>query len=354
MKDVDFKNPSAKEIFLLCMEDVFGFVTDEDVDININREDFRDILVKYGLQSYTDLFIKYQIIWFEIRNIATKHKEQSDDNDKNLIPHKLKIAKILRLLLSNKTTRYQKMVLSVGDPTDNIKIADFELFNQLRDVFLKEFEKLGLNKTELSTEEALEIIDNEDEGDWFTDQGIETEEVRDNPGLVEWFRSEHCKPREISLELINIVISELQMIQDKKRGRFGAKIKNLGIGELAKRLSYIARIQDFFQQNESPSIKDFTLSNESCRFVYEYLYFWDLLDKNVKYDKEEKEKRANYIKSLIKFNQRYFEKGDFREIRNYLVMIDSDLELRINLFKKVKDGLISPEEFRKGLSLNRS
>lgn len=353
IQNLDFFYPSEKILFDLCMESIFGFESDNNVEIQIDRRALRDLLAKYDLQSYTELLVKYTIIWNELKVILDERRTKRHNNDKNLLPYKLKVSRILNLFLSGETTRYRKLVVSVSDPVSQINIADFELFNQLKEVFLKEFEKLGLNRTELTTDEALESIDNQEAWEWFADQGFDIDEIRDEPELVEWYRSEHCKARNISFELINETIAKLEIDQNKIKGRVGAKIKNLGLGEFAKRLTYLHTIKEFLNQNVYLSIKDFPLKNDSCRFVYEYFKFWGLLNEQINFERDDKEKRASYIKALIRNNKNYFEKRNFKNIRDYFFTIDTNLELMIDLFKKVKDGSISPEQFHKLLSTTK-
>ena len=350
----DFTKPSAEKIFDLCMEDVFGYVLDVEPEIKIAKKDLNDLLVNYNLQEFSDLLFRYQIILTEIQKGVDKYKMESDIEDKHLLSYKLKVSRILRLFLSSESTEFRNLEFVVRNKNQTINIADVELFEQQKTVFTNEFKRLGLHFTDLSTEEALNIIIADEAWEWFAESGFEVEEITEDPSLVEWFRANHSQPREISLELINKVISDLEFVMKNKKGRFGAKIKNLGIGELAKRLSYLARMNDFLNQDQYYSIKDFPLTNESCRFVYEYLYLWDLLPSKVSFDKSYKEKSANYIKSMINLNWAYFEKRDFRDRRKFFAMFDPDLEKRIELFKKVHDGRISPNEFHKRLSPKHS
>jgi len=345
----DFNNPSKEILFDLCMEDFGSLVSIENLHKEINREPFRDILVKYDLQSYTDLLKDYQIGWLYMQENLQEKRTQSDNSDKKLLSHSITVARILKMFLSREIANNNDLEIILGGQykIDNVGT---ELSNYLKEAFIKEFERLGLNETLCTKEEAIQAIHNGEDDDWFFNNGFEIDEILANPEsvtdeFIESYRSVHYRPREISLELVDNSVSELEMDKERKKGKAGAKIKNLATGELAKRISYIHRIKQFFNQNEYSSIKDYPLSNESCRFIYEYFEFWDLLSEHVRFDNTEREKRANYIKSLIRNNVNYFERGNFKDIRNYFIIIDTNLDLRIDLFKKVKDGLITLEEF---------
>jgi hypothetical protein len=281
--------------------------------------------------------------------ILKEKRNKRDNREKKLLPHSLKVAGILKMFLSREIRNTNDLKISVSD-LYKIDIDDPELLIQFKEVFLKEFERLGLNETEYTKDEAIEAIHNFEDDDWFTDHGIDFHDIEIDPesvteDLIDSYRSEHYKPREITLELVNNSVSELELRQNRLKGRFGAKIKNLAIGELAKRLSYLHRIHQFFNPNEHTSIKEYPLSNLTCRLVYDYLEFWNLLSDDIIHNVTTKEQRTNYAKSLIRNNEEFFNKMMYVELRYFLGMIDRNLEIKIDLFKKVKDGLITPEEF---------
>lgn len=195
--------------------------------------------------------------------------------------------------------------------------------------------------------------------DWFMEHGIDYHDIDDDPesvteDLIESYKSDHYKPREITLELVNNTVSDLEMRQNRLKGRFGVKIKNLAVGELAKRLAYLHRIHQFLNQNEFATIKEYPLTNESCRFGFEYLEFWKLLSNEVILHTATKQQRTNYAKSLIRNNEEFFDKMTYYELRYFLEIIEWNLERRIDLFKQVKDGLITLEEFHQKLSYNNN
>lgn len=347
----DFTNPSNQKCFFLCMEG-FYLWKDEDADIDdFRRLEFRDLLVLSGMQHFTDDLIDYQLGWKLAHDGLKIAREKREDRIKNSQPYALNIAKIVKMFLTGETTDYKNIVISARDLTQKIDVAGKELFDQLKEGFLKEFERLGLNETELTTQEAKEEVEDIVEGAWFDEYGCTAEEILSDPYFLEKYRLDHFKPRIVSMEIVNKAISEIELAQRRSKKGAGAKVKNLGVGELAKRLSYLHRIRQFLNQKEYSSIKEIPLSNETCRFIYDYLEFWNSLPKDVKFEKVEKEKRANYIKSLIRNNENYFSK-DFSYIttRDHLVAYDENLEMRIDLVKKVKDGLMTPDEYYKILT----
>lgn len=356
MQNIDFTNPSKELIFELCMGELKTLYEDQRVDlIVIDSEAHRDLLVRYYLQSYSDLFKEYMIGWIARKDSMDKLKEAYDNFYIEKVPYKIKVSKILKMFLSRELNN-NTLSVSITDLYDKIDFIDSKVFNQIQSVFIKEFERLRLNETEYTREEALEEIISADDPDWLIEyapsncfDGLNVYPDFITEELIENYIYVHYKPREINIELINNVITDLEMSVNEKKEKAGAKIKNLNLGELAKRLSYIHRIDQFLNQNKFKSIKDFPLSNKTCRFIYEYFEFFNLIYGHVKFDVFEKEKRTNYIKSMIRNNENFSKKGIFYDERSYPI-IDPYLELKIDLFKKVKDGLLSPVEFHERLN----
>lgn len=349
----DFNNPTTEVLFELCMEDYGSLAFLENLQSDINREAFRDFLVKYDLQSYTDLLIDYQMGWCYMEEILKEKREKRDNIEKKILPHSIKVARILKMFLSKEIRHTNDLKITVSD-LYKIDIDDPELLNQFKDIFLKEFKRLGLNETELTIEEAKEEVEDFVESTYFEEYGCTAEEILSDPYYLEKYRQDHCRSREVSLELVNNTVSELELRQNRLKGRFGAKIKNLAKGELAKRLSYLQRINQFLNQNEYVSIKEYPLTNKSCRFGYEYLEFWKLLSNDVILHTITKEQQTNYAKSLIRNNEELLDKMMYNELRYFLEIIEWNLEMKIDLFKKVKDGSITPEEFHQKLSYNKN
>ena len=350
-KKINFKNPSSRTIFQLCMNFVGGWELTEDVEIDINRESFRDLLAKYDLQLYIDLLIDYQLRWLDIQKVLDRRRTNFDDNKENVLPYKLKVARIMKIFLSGEQANFKNIEVSVSDLTEKIKIADNKLFDQLKEVFTNEFKKIGLDETIYTKEEVIEEIKNEEDidYDWLFDNGYDFEEIQTQPDLVdeyfiERYRKEHFKQREISLELVNNVIEELETWQNEIKGNVGARLRNLEIGVLARELSILRRTHIFLNQKRNTSFNNITLSRETCRFIYSYFEFWNLLPKKIDYDELEKDNRAKYIDSLIKNYEKSIESSNINPVRD-VVIHNSDLELRINLFKKVKDGILTPDQF---------
>ena len=351
LQNVDFNNPSMDIIFALCMENLKGFNENfHNKRDEIDMQSHRDLLVRYGLQSYSDSLIDYQIKWFDRSDSLNKWKRRSDNYDKNELTYHLKISGILKMFLSRELN-HNSLRISITDLFDKIDIGNINLINQVQGVIIKEFERLKLNETEYTRDEALEAIKLVDDPEWLGEfasgdcfDGITVYHDFITENLIEDYMFVHYKTREITLDLVTSVENELETSLNEKKGKVGAKVKNLYIGELAKRLSYIHRIPQFLNQNICASIKDFPLSNETCRFIYEYFDFWDLLYEHVKFDISEKEKRTSYIKSLIRNNLDAIKKEKLDFVKG-ISIIDTNLEIRIDSFKNVKDGIMTPDEF---------
>ena len=352
MQNIDFNNPTKEVIFELCMGDItIPYGNYEDFEIPINREDHRDILVRYDFQSYSDTLIEYQKKWFSRRDSMARLKIEVFDGYFEGLKYKLRVSKILKMFLAAESNNKSKIGVSFTDLYNKINLTDINLKELIKETIIKEFENLKLNETECTRDEALEeIITVEDPewlseyafGDCFDGYRVNLDFVTEE--IIENYIFSHYKPREVDLELINNVITELETSLNERKGKAGAKIKNMNIGELAKKLSLFHRFQKFLHQNNYSSIKDYPLSNNTCRFIYEYFDFWGLLYDHVKFDKSESDKRAKYIRSLIRNSVIFSERGLTDYEKMYKIM-DVNLESRIDLFKRTKEGLLTPEDF---------
>lgn len=343
----DFRNPSKEVLFELCVENFNELDGNyKNIKMDTNREAFRDILVSYGMQSYTDLLLDYQVKWFNFKDVDEFMQADDEPEKSRSLLHKIKISKILKIFLSQETMRQKSVKVSVSNRKDKVDIDDKDLLINLKEVFIHEFGTLRLNETKYSTEEAIEDLEKGIDWEFYSDYGVSKQEIRANSDLtkelIEDYKIMHSKPREITLDVVNEVLSELEQIQKQSVAKVGAKIKNQNIGSLAIRLSYLYKIKDFLNQDVILSIEHFPFSNKSCRFIYEYLEFWKLLNDDIDYAASEKENRTNYIKSLIKNYNIQVRKGTYENSSKVGIQFHN---LLIDSFKKVKDGVITPKEF---------
>ena len=129
--NIDFHNPSDQLLFRFCMKYVGGWQLTEEVQYNVEREAFRDLLVKNDLQQYTDLLLDYQIKWLDIARVLDQRRTMFDDNEKNTLPYKVKIATILKMLLAGEEKNYKNLEFSVSG-LYNVKVSESGLFNSLK------------------------------------------------------------------------------------------------------------------------------------------------------------------------------------------------------------------------------
>jgi len=361
IQNIDFNNPSEEMIFELCMDDLnFSFDTSKYCEIEINRVAHRDRLARYELESYSDMLIGYQKKWFIRQDSLNNLKKDVFLKYKEKLMHQLEVSQILKMFLTPGSIENDNLSITFTGLYNKIITREFNLKKQIQTALLKEFERLELNETELSREEAIEEIKDCDDPEWlqeyaagdcFDGNGVNPEFITEE--LIENYIIVHYKPRKITLELVNRIITENEASLKEDKEKVGAKIKNLAIGEFAKRLSYIYCFNLFLNQDKIDSIKVFPLTNKACRFIYDYFEFWGLLNDRVKFRKSEKEKRATYIKSLINNNERLAQKGILEMVKGYKI-IDPNLELKIDLFKKVKDGLKSQEDFQNRINIMKN
>jgi len=360
IQNLDFFYPSEEILFDLCLGDLKNLYDgNKDFKKEINRVAHRDLLVRNALELYSDMLFEYMRTWLARQDSLPRLKADVIKKYYEKLQYQLEVSKILKMFLYRESVENSNLSVTFTDVFDKIVIGDFHLKNQIHEVFLKEFKRLKLNETELSREEAIEEIKDCDDPEWlqeyaagdcFDGNGVNPEFISEE--IIENYIFVHYKSKEITLELVSKVITELEMSLNEDKGKVGAKIKNMAIGELAKRLSYIYIIQEFLKDKKDISIKVFPLSNKTCRFIYEYFDFWGLFYGLVKIDKSKQGNRASYIKSLIRNNENFSNRGIIEFVKGFKI-IDPDLELRIDLFKKVKVGSISPEQFHETMSATR-
>jgi hypothetical protein len=315
-----------------------------------NEVAHQEMLGGYRLLKFGDLLKDYQKKWKNRSDSMFKLRTEIHEKYKSLLKLELEVSRTLKVFLICET-KNKKLTVSFINPIDKVDINEIELQNLIKEVIVKEFEKLKLNETECTREEGLEDIINYEDIEWlfeyatppfFDGMSINPEFITDE--LINSYVFVHYKPREITLGMVNNVITERERLLDERKSKVGAKIKNLDIGELARRLSYLHVFEKFLNHNEFDSISDFPLSNITCRFIYDYFEFWGLLNDFIDFDIAEKEKRTNYIKSLIRNSKNFDDRGLREFVKGYKI-IDTNLELRIDLFKKVKKGLLTREQY---------
>jgi len=349
---IDLNRPHDDIVFELCMGRIsvpYGNI--DDPEIEQTEQLHRDLMAKYDLQRFSTQLYIYQKIWFRRKKSLKKLNEGIIDTYEKELQYKLKISKILKMFLLDKKSN-NNLTISFMNLTDKVVLEDSDLSSISMDLFLNEFKRLKLNETQCTWGESIVEIQKCEDPDWLGEfaslEPIVGELISPSlipEDIIENYSFVHYKEREVTLDLVNNVIDELEQALNSKKSIPGAKIKNLEIGDLAKRLSYLHQMGKFLKDEEQNSINIFPLSNETCRFIYQYLDFWGLLNDQVRFDEEEKEKRTNYIKSLIR-NFKNYSKDNLKKIIPGTGIRDSHLETRIDLYKMVTRSKISPQEFQ--------
>lgn len=171
IRNIDFENPSKELIFDLCMGDVrILYGKYDEPNLEIDRVSHRDLLVKYDLQSFSELLVNYMGKWFQRQDSMLKAKREIFDryyHDK--VPYKLKVAEILKMFISGQRNEMENLEVSVTYENGKINIVEPVLINQVNEVIINEFKRLKLNETELSREEAIGEILECDDQDWMNE-----------------------------------------------------------------------------------------------------------------------------------------------------------------------------------------
>lgn len=355
LSDYDVNNLPADIIYCLCMnpvdeniyENIIGINYEDEFENfiakqNYSEQEFLRILFSGRLERYKDLIIS-GIVDLKIEEAAHQKSIIEVEESQAEKDYKRTIIQMLYTTMKANLEENKTLDISITDIRDNkIKASNPNLSIAIEQALSDEFIRLKLNESELTIDEARASITNQEDIDFFLGN-----EEGDNPnyflikdGLitfipeavsdedVEYYAQCHTLQREVSYELVSDVYQGIIINKEPFRKKKGAKVINSALSSFLLRLSFLVRFDNFLSQNEINDIWKYKISNKTCLLIYDFLSLFDgIFRKNVKYEADDKEKKAKYIRALI---TREMDKN----INNYTGIIN-----KINKVWRVKYGL---------------
>ena len=366
------KNLPNDFLFDICMGKVKSDTTKtERVLPEIDFQDFYDMLIKFVSRKYITLLYQYHAHWLGWYNLLKSNKKYKEESKENSLRYQLEISKALKLSFEMQEMSSNGFEFSLSNHLEKVRIKNDRLKHTIHKALIDEFKFHKLNYVKMTKEETIEALKIEEERNWL----LEQDELFDTTDLVlddndnftdlaiETYMFFRRKRNEITSEFVSDVIMELENeYYDNKN--LGAKVKNIDKGNLALRLSYLFRIEDFLEQSTISDIDNFQLSNSICRVIAEYLEFVDLsislykpekigipIDKygneiisNEVYDYKfigTISRSVTNIRSMIKNAKDRTDPNLFLHLRRIL---DENVSEKINILWNIKHGKLKPEE----------
>lgn len=322
-----------------------------------SKEKFTRLLVKTELEPYTEILWKFGLKEIYIKHFFDFQKQNSSiGNEINLktlsktfldyIDHIVKHKPnhflidndsginidLTYTIKKNEELELTELLIFLLEEKQNGITLDFKSkitnnkFNCKSDLLLdpiinniiNEYKKRNYNEANLSYEEAEwelntfpdlqwirdyfkrfpTIIQTDYDNDMYYMEGYENPiNIHDTHNyieayMIEDYANDHYTNADITLQFLKDKHKAL-----KARTKVGAKPKNDYIASMTERLSYLIRLDRFFQQDIHKDISKFPISNKDYRLIHDYLVFWQFIE-----DKRETKNSTtpeNYIKSLI-------------------------------------------------------
>ncbi|MHB9055775.1 MAG: hypothetical protein ACYC2P_06430 [Paludibacteraceae bacterium] len=370
-------NLTLEQKYRLCFSTLpdppYIFVNQIISKFQLNKNDFIRLLIKTDLEPYTEIlwnlgllevyYLNYlffnpeksnQYNDFEMTNFThdlnyiSKYRPEFiyfDSNGMSSIDTSSRKKKVDNLELTN-------LLIFLLDENNNGITVNFKsnllnksittrndlLIKSIIDTLKNEYVTRKLNEVNLTYEEAeMELLAAEDrywvrdymnrfsnihyinEGGCFYYEEYELYVDEENiqeyitTDMIEDYADDHFTFVEVTLDLLKEKQIELSSKLAKK---VGAIPKNDNIAELAESLSYLIRLNRFFEQNTCKDITEFPLSNQDCRLIHDVLVFFGLLS-NQKEKSNTTTTPENYIKALIN-NYRLHRKVPVKNNANHM------------------------------------
>lgn len=332
---------SLEEQFKLCFLNLPNiteeYQTQVVTNMGLNKDAFIRLLIKTELEPYTDLLwllglkeiylrdfhiynsnhangVIDQNAIFEIgylEHICKYHPEcinYNEDGTKSIdvtsVQYKIdenELTKTLLFLLENqnniniqlKSTKYTNN-LSI----QNSYIASFITEKLMQEFCARKFDLVNLTYEEAEAElislkdknwirENIERIDGLIQSDededlyYFVDDKSELNlndiECYIDSNMINEYADDHYRKYDITIDFLK---AKLQALEANLTVNAGAKPKNDNLASISERLSYLIRLNQFFNQNECDNISKYAISNKTYRLIYDYIDFFKLFEDN--------------------------------------------------------------------------
>lgn len=355
LSDYDVNNLPADVIYCLCMdpedessyEISGGFDYDDELEIFIDEQnypvqEFLRILYSGRLERFKDLILSgiFDLkIEEDLHQISSIIKEESKAKEEYMRT----IIQMLYTTMKANTEENKILDISITDIRDNkIKASNPNLSLAIEQALSNEFIRMNLNETEMTIDEARVAIKNGDDIDFFfcDDEGLYSHCFKDDGKSIyflpetlteddiEYYAVCHTLPREVSFDLVSKSYEEYIIRKGLFKKKRGARQINTTLSNFVLKFSFLARFDQFIQQDAVNDIWEYNLSNRTCLMIYDLLSLFEgIFRDNVIYAQTDRERRTAYIRALIT-----------QEMSNNKSKY-SDIVNQINKIRRVRQGL---------------
>lgn len=267
-------------------------------EMGLNVPAFKKMLIKNDMEEYTELLLLYWHMQTIYSTKLSKPNIQTIDSAMRISSEYSKdLTETLIFLLDEKAGKNTSITFQKS--RNSITIRNKQTFETITSALLNEFKNRNLNSEELTFEEAEDEIYYRYDKEWIIDNLKELislnphllpydfnnnisefnfEEIFDifyDDQMVERYASEHNTKRDITLEFLKKRLDEITPATKKK---VGAKPKNNHIAVIARRLSYLKRIDRFIENKNAIDIDAIKITNKDYRFIHDFLVFLNLIE----------------------------------------------------------------------------
>lgn len=312
-------------LFLCCFDYTLGSIDIEalEADTEYNYREFEKLCIKNDCKEYAP-FLYIHCRAFKAMS-SDEIYEQPKKRQRENLTRQIEQTEALIPFFSAKNN---SLKINISTSTEKGVLLDEKLVAIVRDSLLTTYKEKEYNKRNLTFEEAKNEIEagvnsqwlDNYKNRWLVRQTLRYRAFEVDDALVEKYAEEHYKEEEVTLEHL---VDRLGFLKGSMKG---APAINDKLAQLAEKISYLIRFENFLKDEKCDDIENFTMTNEHCRFIFSCLSFFELLDKN-NAQTVPPDKTHNYIRTTIKQyqekrkNKYYTGKLRFTELQlNHLKM----------------------------------
>lgn len=269
------------------------------IEMGLNVPAFIKMLIKNDMEEYTELLLLY---WHMQTIYSTKLSKPNiqtlDSTIMTSSEYCVDLTKTLIFLLDEKEGKNTSITFQKS--RNSITTREKYTFEIIKKALINEYKIRNFNLTNITFEEAKDELLFKFDVEWIVDNineilslnpqiksefEIEDEITESNyheifdylydDYMVEKYADEHYTAQDITLEFLN---NKLEALIPQTKKKVGAKPKNSHIAVIAKRLSYLKRIDRFIENKNAIDIDIIKLTNKDYRFIHDFLAFLNLIE----------------------------------------------------------------------------
>lgn len=238
-------------------------------------EQFKDICIKANIKEYAPYLYVYCRIFESISNHAMPIDEISEEEKQLtdfLIPFFSKDESSIRVFVDSNTS-------------NKVQINDNSLVSYIKDCLLKRYKELGYNMEVNIEDTSKDIVDFYTVNENLPREVSNYIWIDDEKRLARLARN-HKTEYDITLDFLTNKSKRIKSLS-------GTKTVNDRLSQLAEKISYIIRFQDFIEQKTEIDIEKYKLQTSDCENIYEILDFFKLIHSNISTSK------GKYVRQVL-------------------------------------------------------